>query len=162
MTATVLVCVTLAACGTTPPRDPSSLASSARASLLSTFTSTSFRLTPLHGNEAEQARCFHDSLIAKLGTATPPSPWTAKVATAESEANLYCSLTSSETAYLFQRLDEGLGSQVTSAQKTCIDGGSTKSEMADLLAARLMGPTGPAEISFDRDLGATITRCTGR
>lgn len=129
-----------------PSNNETALAHAAWASLVATLTDTPWRLPPSHGNclnERESSRTtrdLHDSY----------------------EDAIYCSLNSRAMTHLLGRLDQGLGTEVTARQKTCINREVTRDQIAAVLAAAKTGGDDLATVGpkLDDQLASVIRQCT--
>lgn len=142
------VLLSLVGCGSPegPSSDDSALAARGRASLVATFTETSYRLPPL-----ASPACVEDRRRTKPQVA-------------DMELDVYCSLNAGAMRHLRQRLDQGIGEDATAAQRSCITGKVTRDQIAALLTAELgAGGDSPvaAAAEFDDQLASVIRQCTG-
>ena len=136
----------LAGCGSSdkPSSTDAALAERGRASLVATFTDTPYKLPPVASPD-----CVEDRR-SRVGSDDPY------------EDAIYCSLDSSAMRHLLQRLDQGLGTDVTATQKSCINRKVTRDQIAALLSAkRGTGRNRPATVAeFDAQLASSIRQCT--
>jgi hypothetical protein len=129
-----------------PSSSDAALAARGRASLVATLTETPWRLPPSHSREC---------LDERQGSRTPSD--------AGYEDSIYCSLNSSAMTHLLRRLDRGLGADVTATEKTCINRGVTRDQIAALLAsevAQVADDRAAIVAEFDGQLAASIRQCT--
>jgi len=145
----VLALFLLASCGSSgePISDDASLAARGRASLVATFTDTPRRLPPVHSSKCEDERQSSRTTLDSDDLY---------------EDSIYCSLNSSAMTHLLRRLDQGLGTDVTATEKTCINRKVTRDQVAALLAAQQIGGDDRAAIvaEFDDQLASSIRQCT--
>lgn len=127
--------------------DDADLAARGRALLVATFTDTPWRLPPEASpectNERQSSRITQDF-------------------DGLHEDDIYCSLNSSAMAHLLGRLNQGLGTDVTATEKTCISKKVTRDQVAALLAAQQVDVDDRAAIvaEFDDQLASVIRQCT--
>jgi len=145
MASLVLVAVGSADCeaSNSTGSDTTALASRGRASLLATFTGTPFRL-----HAKSDARCATESVVGG--------------SEADDRAAISCALTGSVMGRLEQHMDKGFGSDITAAQKSCINRRLTRGQVAALLSGRFgVGrPHASAAVAdFDRQLASIIAGC---
>jgi hypothetical protein len=129
-----------------PSNNETALAHAAWASLVATLTDTRWRLPPSHGNclsERESRRTTRDAYGMY-------------------EDGIYCSLNSRAMTHLLGRLDQGLGTEVTAIQKTCINRKVTRDQIAAVLAAAKTGGDDLATVGpkLDDQLTSVIHQCT--
>lgn len=140
--ATALAVLLLASCGNSRS-DERALAERGRASLVATFSDTSYRLPPLHNSA-----CL-DERQREVGSGDPY------------RNAIYCSLNSGAMGHLLERLDQGLGPDATAMQKACINGKITRDQIAALLSMEHSTNRDRAatEADFDAHLASAIRRC---
>jgi hypothetical protein len=133
----------LASCGSSRS-DVEAMAARGRTSLAGTFSDTSYRLPPMHSSA-----CL-DERQRVVGSDDPYGD------------AIYCSLDSGAMGHLLRRLDQGLGTDVTAAQRSCINRKITRDQIAALLAAKHATARARAatEADFDGHLASAIRRCT--
>jgi hypothetical protein len=115
--------------------------------LVATFTDTPYKLPPVASPGCVEDR---QSKTNRVGSDDPY------------EDDIYCALNSSAMRHLLRRLDQGLGTDVTAAQSSCINRKITRDQIAALLSAELgTGRDRAATVAeFDDQLGSGIRHCT--
>lgn len=140
--AIVLAMFLLGSCGSSSTNEEAR-AARGRASLIATFTKTSYKLPP-----AASPSCVED----RQNRTSPVD---------SDEPDIYCSLNSDVMRHLLGRLDQGLGTDVTATQRSCINRTITRDQIAALLSAELgAGRDREATVArFDDQLASGIRQC---